>query len=51
MNMVCIDSYTMDGAGGSALGASVKNAHPRVPVVLIQAGSKAPPHSDERVGE
>lgn len=30
-------------------GARLKNAYPRVPVVLIQNGSKAPPHFEEHV--
>lgn len=42
--VVCIDSCMMAGAGRSPLGSRLKNAHPRVPVVLIQAGSEAPPH-------
>ena len=47
--VVCIDSHTVDGAEGSVLGARLKNAQPRVPVVLIQAGSEAPPRFEEDV--
>ena len=47
--VVCIDSDTMDGAGCSALGSRLRNAHPRVPVVLVQAGSEAPPYFRECV--
>jgi len=49
MDVVCIDSRVMDEGGSSVIGTSLRNAQPRVPVVLIQSGKKVPPRFEEQV--
>jgi DNA-binding NarL/FixJ family response regulator len=50
VEVICIDSRAFVEAGRSAIGASLKNTDPHVPVVLmVQTGSKTPPHCEEHV--
>ena len=49
VDVVCIDSRAMGDGGSSVLGTRLRTAQPRVPVVLIQSGSKVPPRFEEQV--
>jgi len=49
VDVVCIDSELMAETGSSVIGAGLKEAHPHVPVVLVQTGKDVPEHFEKQV--